>query len=332
VAAGTRIGGGSTPEVVEGTDVVTIRGAFTNPVYMVERSATPSVFTYNAVPQTGSIRIYNVSQGTTQALAPLVAAINANRPEALLLVSAVNSTIYTVVELDPGASDVSNANLAPPALSYVRLNFKFNSGTNTAFYRNFSSSGPGVFPPAMSSSGAELAYVSILEEYRYYLREEREILGDATSELVRRLSRAQTYPGTNTPYGNVVTNWTQDIADNVLDLQIALGVNTANGGCQIVAGGANPNCTIVETADGANDDWLYNDNQAVTPATWANADLYYIRLNTLVRTDKLDTTYEAPLIARIENRSYATLPANTVTQQRHYRRRVLQTVIDLRNL
>lgn len=331
VPANTTIGGGGTETVVAGTDVLTIRGAFNFPVYMVERSATPSAFSYNSVTQRGTVRIYDLSAGTTQALAPLVDAINNNRPEALLLVSAVNSATYVVVELDPAASVI---NLTPPAptLPNVLVGFRFGGGTNTAAYRNFTSSGPGVFPPTMSAAGAELAYVSILEEYRYYLRDEREIPGDATSDLVRRLSRAQTYPGTNTPYRNLAANWTVDIADNVLDLQIALGVNTLNGGCAIVNGGGNPNCTIAETANGANDDWLYNDNQAVVPATWANADLYYVRLNTLVRTDKRDRTYEAPLIARIENRDYTALTANTAALDRQFRRRVLQTVIDLRNL
>lgn len=326
VPANSTIGAAGTEGVVTGTDVLTVRGAINQPVYVVERGLTPSAFAYNTVTGAGSVRIRDLTYGSDQGLAPLIDAINTNRPEALLLIGSDNPNVYVVVELNPTTSTI---NLTPPApqTPNVVVGFRFTGGTNTASYNQLSSVGAGVFPPGLT----EISRVALLEEYRFYIREERQIPGDATSQLVRRLSRAQVYPGTSVPYKGVVANWTQDIADDVLDLQIALGVNTSNGGCTIQAGG-DTLCNMFEATNGNDDDWLLNDNQPIVAGFWANADLFYLRISTLVRTDKRDTTYQAPTIAKIENRDYTTLPANTATEDRMFRRRVLQTVIDLRNL
>jgi hypothetical protein len=100
------------------------------------------------------------------------------------------------------------------------------------------------------------------------------------------------------------------------------------------------NCYLSEAADGKNDDWLYNStNDDITAAVWANSSPYWVRLSLLARTDRRDRNYEAPVLSKIEDRTYAaTDPFNidnksaSSTQQRMYRRRILQTVIALRNL
>jgi len=282
----------------------------------------------------GTLVVSSEMMARTQPLTALVKAKTDNLPLGILLISAKSSSSYMMVELDP-ATTVPPPLPAVGPVSTMTLGFKWSGGTNTAFYQKFSSAGAGVVPDefkdfvAGAAQTPEVAAIAIIEEYRYYIREEQEIPGDATSELVRRLSRAQTYPGTNNVYAGTNANWTQDLADNVLDLQIALGVNTANGGCTIT-NGAFPDCTMVETANGLNDDWLLNESPAA--AAIPDADLRYVRFSTLVRTDKRDTTYQAPPIAKIENRDYTALAASTSTTDRMYRRRVLQTVIDLRNL
>jgi hypothetical protein len=270
------------------------------------------------------VRIDNKVWGIGQSLASITDAITKRRPEALILVDASRPDTFAVVELNPTLSVVSATSVA--------VAFDITGGTNAVAYSTLNSAGPGVFP----SSLTKVSRVGILEEYRFYLHEDLAIPADPTSELIRRLSRARTYPATNLPYAADATNWQQDIADNVLDLQVALGLNTANGGCTISA--VAPNCTIAETADGINDDWLFNSRQDTNPfvaATWAGQGIYYVRLSTLVRTDRRDKVYSAPAIAHIEDHDYTLAPAslqNTDSTNRMFRRRVLQTVIDLRNL
>ncbi|HEX2644976.1 MAG TPA: hypothetical protein VHU81_18400, partial [Thermoanaerobaculia bacterium] len=90
---------------------------------------------------------------------------------------------------------------------------------------------------------------------------------------------------------------------------------------------------IVEAADGRLDDWLFNsatDNPA-DPA-WSGALLYYIRLSTLARTDRRDKEYQAPVLARVEDRAYVAAHRFNLRNDRMFRRRLLQTVVDMRNL
>jgi hypothetical protein len=88
---------------------------------------------------------------------------------------------------------------------------------------------------------------------------------------------------------------------------------------------------IFESADGTNDDWLFNDTQPVVPLQWANQQLYFIRLTTLARTDRRDAGYQSPELVRLENHDLTTSRFNTRTD-RMFRYRPLQTLIDMRNL
>ncbi|HYG62885.1 MAG TPA: hypothetical protein VEL74_09915, partial [Thermoanaerobaculia bacterium] len=68
-----------------------------------------------------------------------------------------------------------------------------------------------------------------------------------------------------------------------------------------------------------------------------NAPLYYVRWNLLARTARRDTKYEAPVLGRIEDRTYAAAdPLNRANSangtERMFRRRIIQTVVNLRNL
>jgi hypothetical protein len=63
--------------------------------------------------------------------------------------------------------------------------------------------------------------------------------------------------------------------------------------------------------------------------------LYYVRITTLARTDRLDPDYTSPPIEAIEDHVYnePDLPADSASKlERSYRRRLLETVVDLRNL
>jgi hypothetical protein len=340
VPAGATVAGVSTPALVAGTDVLTVRGAFSSPLYQVLPNAAS--FTVNLVAGTGTIIIpatapnntTGITGGIPQHLDALVAAVTGNIPEALLLVSPINDTIYAVVELNPATSDVSN-----PAVS-VTIGFRFLGGVRTAAYNALSPG--GAFPAAMNS----VSSVGILEEYRIYVRSFSNnppgggaTASDQAAALNSKLSRARTFPNTDDPWGPGSTagyvaanapNLSLDVADDVTDLQVALGFDSDLGGGSISAGTAT---TLVDTGDN-NDDWLFNSASDIPIGNlpiWNNGALYYIRLSTLVRTDRPDPKYTAPLVVGIEDSSYAASPFNT-GKNLMFRRRLLQTVVDLRNL
>ncbi|HET9228073.1 MAG TPA: PilW family protein [Thermoanaerobaculia bacterium] len=327
VPAGTRIGGALTPPVLEGTDVITVRGVFSNPIWQIN-SANPASFTLvNGVggPVSGTVRIGGATPtGINQDREVLRQAVINGVPEALVLVSPRDAAIYAVVELDPASSVVGGT-------GDWTIGFRMVGGSHTPSYLPLSSGGG--WPVALTST----AFVGLLEEYRFYVRDERE-----GSEMAPRFSRARVFPGTQAPHRNdndpllepeKHESWSQDIADNILDLQVALGFDTAQGGGAMTddEGDSGDDDRIFESADGRDDDWLYNDSQAFNPAPWNGRQLYFVRMSVLARTDRRDPQYQSPQVARIEDHNLAASVVNQRTE-RMYRRRLLQTVIDMRNL
>lgn len=333
VPAGARIGGGATPRILEGTDVLTVRGVFRNPIWQVNSSnpASFSLSTSGGNPVSGTIQIATTTPtGIPQDLTALREALAVNAPtEALIIVSPRDAGMYAVVELDRSTSDASNPDL-------LTIGFKITGGRFTPQYVALSQG--GVYPPDLTSA----AFVGILEEYRYYVREERDIPSNPNSDLSPRLSRARVFPGTETPHGpsnddpakaDVHPSWRQDIADNILDMQLALGFDTIQGGGAMTddEGDTGDDDRIFESANGQNDDWLYNDNQAFNPANWNGRPLYFIRLSLLARTDRRDPKHEAQRVTWIEDHDLTASRYNLRTE-RMFRRRLLQTVIDMRNI
>jgi type II secretory pathway pseudopilin PulG len=346
VAGDTTIGGdAATPEIVHGSDVLTIRGVFSAPIYQINAAAGTATFSLEITagkPTGGILHIGgNTPTGIPQDLTAIKDAITNNRPEALLLVSAQGADTWAVVKLDSG-SDQSN-----PA--DIKVHF-----TITPEYSKYSSTS-GNFPPTLTSA----AFVGILEEYRFYVRRTFEIAGNDKSELSPKLSRARTFPWTQLPWFDkmgdsadiVKQNWQTDIADNIFDLQVALGFDTtakdpAAAACSAgTIASDDVNCGIYESANGEDDDWLYNGEATPNPALFGSSDLYYIRLSTLARTDRPDPSYTAPPLVRTEDNVYDTDDGkklntlNIVRQDRlnsvfglQFRRRILRTVIDMRNL
>jgi type II secretory pathway pseudopilin PulG len=337
------IGDAGTPDIVHGSDVLTIRGVFSTPIYQLNSEGGAASFTVTpaAAPVSGTLHILaNTPSGIPQDVTAIKDAIDKHRPEALVLVSAQGSDTWVVVELDPANSDASN-------LADIKVGFKISGGTHTADYLTFSSAGAGTYPSTLTSA----AFVGILEEYRFYVRRTFEIPGNDKSEMAPKLSRARTYPGTQVPWSDEADNWQTDLADNIFDLQVALGFDTAAKDPAAAACAAGTiasddvNCGIYESADGENDDWMYNGEKTTDPALFANSDLYYIRLSTLARTDRPDPNYTAPPLVRVEDNVYDTDDGkklntlNIVQGDRidstfglQFRRRILRTVIDMRNL
>ncbi len=324
--ADTTIGGIATPNarVLEGTDVLVARGVFTTPIYQVD----PPDFDLRS----GRARVNALApSGVPQDLSALREAVdraNGGDPEALLAVSPLGPNLYAVVELTGGAFQLDLTDPTGRRAVQVTLNFAVTGGMRTADYARLSPEGR--FPPQMTSA----AFVGVLEEYRYYVSEQRAVAGDASSELVPRLSRARFYPGTETVHPQIPSA-REDIADNILDLQASLGVD--NDGDGLVSEGTT-------AAQRAVDEWLFNDggdqeDDPNDPARWRwngnNVVAAFLRINVLAQADRPDPTYLAPPIDAIEDRVYGEpeVPADEAGRRaRMARRRLLQTVVELRNL
>lgn len=326
VAVGTLIGGNANARVLEGTDVVTVRGVFESPIYQVNPVA--GAFLFNPDPDlqvpTGSLTIHATTPtGAPQSLAPLRDAIErvnggtpggGTHPEALLLVSPLGD--WAVVAMVPGGTPGDDTTGAT-------IQFQARDGDFSAQYGALSKGGS--FPPTLRT----VAYAGILEEYQFYVREVRAVPGNAASELMPELVRARLYPNTGQPYQRDAASLTEVIADNVLDLQAAFGIDHDND--ELIEE------NVATPADAA-DEWLFNgagDNPADAKWNVAGASpLYYLRINTLVRTDRAEPYYEDQPLTTIEDKDYSQAPydAYNAEWQRRYHRRQLSTTVDLRNL
>lgn len=323
VAAGTEVvPGNPLTRVVEGTDVLTVRGVFSSPLYQLNYTEPAHLTLVGGSPTTpplsGTVVIYDKAiRGVPQDLTFLKQAIDRGLPEAILMVSPFDD-LYAVVELVPAASSYDGTS--------VRLGFR-TDGARGVLYGQLSAGGS--YPLGLQS----VNYLGILEEYRFYVREDHLTPGDATTQLVPKLARARMYPGTNEPWVDAANAYV-DVADNVLDLQVALGFDSLNSGG---ATGA-----VMEAVGGVDDDWLLNRpgsagvtaelNEAAFRAN-PTPPLYYLRLSTLARTERRDPNYLAPVIDRVEDHQYPAAGTGiNSNEERMFRRRVLQTVIDLRNL
>lgn len=332
-----------TPQVVEGTDVLTIRGVFDAPIYQVN-SSLPQTFVLTptdddpATATGGAVILTNPGPaGIPQDLTRIKTAIEDQIPEALVLVSSLGGTVYAVVELDPAASDVSNFP------DQVTVGFRVTGGTHTAAYRTLYPlpAGGGSLPDSFRA----VSSLGLLEEHRYYVREEFAVPGDDTSDLRPVLTRARMFPATETPWGDDLDNARVDLADFILDLQVALGYDSSLGGFFAQdANNVDADDQILETADGSQDDWLFNgtaDDPTRAPwvPPWAvgnpRPELYYVRLTTLGRTAARERNYVAPPLVTLEDHAYgeASVPAseqNRIDRMAH--RNVLRTVVEMRNL
>jgi len=330
-----------TPKILEGTDVLVVRGVFSMPVYQIDYVKSGSyrpvdpVDPSDPLPQRtvgGAIEVCSQSHtGVNQDLEPLRAVIREaqtdatkSRNEALILVSPLDDSVYGVVQLDPGTS--SETAVGCVSGSGVTLVFKSDPGADlrTNKYRALSSAGAGENLP---SGLTKVAFVGILEEYRFYAREEwatgtenADRGGTPTNELLPTLARARFYPGTQEAYGGDEDNLRVDIADGILDLQVALGID-ANSDGRIQENPVAPNA----------DEWMGNDPDDAVLA----GRLAYARLSTVARTNRRDKDYRAPDLPLVEDHEYDIAdPMDRANGDaaRLFRRRILQTVVDLRNL
>jgi hypothetical protein len=324
------------PKILEGTDVLTVRGVIETPIYQVSFTIPGAYVLYNgatALPPgetedaiTGIVEICRLSPaGSIQDLTAISARLNlaqGEHGEALSLVSPMGDDFYAVVELKAWELLLDSVPCPPaPSGEPESLQLKF---TIDSEYSHLGA--PTADAQAVALS--RVAYVGFLEEYRFYVREDHAILEDEGSELTPVLSRARFYPGTDFPYvkdadiADVDKRreiMQQDIADGILDLQIAMGLDVDGDGLvkeDLVLPGE--------------DEWLGNaDGEAAIDGGLKN-----LRISTLARTTRLDHDYSAPDITAIEDHPYTLTTGDRLNGRtaRHFRRRLLQTIVNLRNI
>ncbi len=309
--------GTADPLALPGTDILTVRGCLSGLLFQMDPS-NPGDFTAASM-----IIRRELPNGRSQDLTEL------NDPAfagPMLLVSSISRSQFTVATVTAAAGDVNTVTLtivsAPPA---------------------------GFVP----------GYACVLEEYRYYIREANETAPDDTIQLKPRLARARMIPFTESPYAGAAANLALDVADDVFDLQIALGFDTDFDSAASGVGSfdndnnsAGPDDIFYEGADDgarSSDDWFGNSTaddptaaqyrvNAAIPARPVR--LYYVRISTIARTARRDPRYSAPDfdpvagVDFIENHDYDDAPAIDFKSlaNRQYRHRLLQTVVDLRNI
>jgi Tfp pilus assembly protein FimT len=318
------IGFPSSPKAVDGTDILTLRGVLSSSVFQLNPVGGGFTFaggTSPATATTGTVVVCSTTpSGLPQDLSLLVGAIAAGKPEALILVSPLNESVYAIVELNTANSDATNLQASCPgavAPNGVKLAFNITAGTYASQFQVLSATtSTAGLPPLLTS----VAWLGILEEYRYYVRQDFVVPGNSATDPAPHLSRARMYPGTETPYYNDSTYLQSDIADNVLDLQVALGVDTDGDGLISEA-----------TPPGNTDEWLGNATGDTLTAT-PGMTLRELRISTLAKTGSLDLQYQAPLLTNIEDHVYKPTDFANTAAGRRYRRRLLQTVVGLRNL
>ncbi|HXO42545.1 MAG TPA: prepilin-type N-terminal cleavage/methylation domain-containing protein [Thermoanaerobaculia bacterium] len=330
------IGFSGTPKAVDGTDILVVRGAFSLPVFTLDPSGPGKLVLTGgtgtpATATSGSLIVCavtptNIAQDITPLISAVSAAGAAGQVEPLVLVGSRSDGDYAVVELNP-ASSVLNANqpTCPASTANpngVKIAFTITGDVNAnAFQQLGAVTGTTGLPPLMNAA----ATLGVLEEYRYYIRQDAALNG--FGDPVRHLSRARMYPGTETPYFNNSTNLQVDVADNLLELQIALGVDN-NGDGLITEGGAGiPPSTLPPTTT---DEWLYN--VAGDPTFPVASPLREVRINTIAITGNPDPAYQGPKLTQVEDHAYLTTDFPNTFHGRCYRHRLLTTVVGLRNL
>ncbi len=329
----------TSPRVIEGTDVLTVRGSLNNPVYIIDRDKPNAGglrgFNVNADGVSGSIEVcYQVAAGLEQDLSALVELLDSTqpgytfRPESLIMVSSFDDRDYAVVELAPGSTlNASNTcaaidadNDGTPDDTGVTINFISDGGLHTPAYNEISPGGDSTAEiqarlARFLSEG--LSYIGVLEEYRYYVRDDATNPA-STHEIQPVLTRSRFYPNTESPYPDIADfeSLRVDIAENVFDLQIAIGFDTDGDG-------------DADEGPDAADEWIFNDPGDVQ----LNGTLRSLRISTLVRTDRPDNKYQAPIWFGLEDRVYGTGATSAINndEARKYRRRVLRSDVSLRN-
>ncbi|MEM1180454.1 MAG: prepilin-type N-terminal cleavage/methylation domain-containing protein [Acidobacteriota bacterium] len=377
------ISDGLTPHwVIPGSDILTVRGVFTTPVFYLSGQFTQQTEVLPWVDSSddtiggadAEVSIPNrVSGSFSQPVEELIEVLEEKKdngvPVALLVRDLTNPNAYFVVQWDANRSpaDLTTArcgNTTTPSswtttsadpresVECLTINVKLDADGDESYGAQFANLAMGTnlqsnagsidvsVPNAANrltlSVPKQVGSIGILEEFRFYVRAEWEIPGDKTSRLTPVLSRAEYIPGTEVLIERV------DIVQNMLDLQIAIGIETNSA---IGAAGF----ASIDDVGSADDEVLFNHPDdlldgaiqlaAFSPQTWFNPGLefHYLRLTTVSQAARPTTDNWVPRIGPIEDIDRtASFEVDGVTynynNDRLYQRGYLQTVVEMRNL
>ena len=353
VPALTNIDGDPTsPLVVPGTDILTVRGVFSTPVYFLEpqQTLTPDgdgkvTVTIQQAPEAGVVQdLESLRQVLNEAVTD-----TPPRPEAFILRDRFNPGAYAVMELDPAATQPGATGDASLTVGLILGSDDTNQEYADEYGRMLlgtsllqGSGGTQVTLPDSTSVQLprSIGAIGLLEEYRFYVRQEWSVSGDPTTSEKPILTRTRFYPGTD----DIYPDGSVDVSDGVVDLQVALGVDLPAGA------GLPPDGRVADGVSAAGlavdlelDEVLYNhpdDDDGLGdggggPQTldWAvlDAQVLFARISAVVQAPRPDRDFEGKDVGTIEDHDLSMSNVNS-DANRKIRKRHLQTIVMLRNL
>lgn len=179
-------------EIQQGTDVLRLRGVISSTVYQIDSVNPTAVYGWSDADGKGWVIVFPTAHDVPQ---DLVALEDKAVDGETLVLRDPNGRI-AVAEIESAAKDGAN----------LRIEFK----------KHPSEAALGI----LDSGIKKLTSVGILEEYAFYVRARG---GEAPT-----LARARMEPGSNQPYQGDLDNAVLDLADNILDLQVAYGLGIVN--------------------------------------------------------------------------------------------------------
>jgi prepilin-type N-terminal cleavage/methylation domain-containing protein len=191
------IAGQATTGVLAGTDILTLRGVFNSSLYQIEY-LNPAVWDDPDASGIGSVVVLPTAAGVPQDLA------------ALRAVATVGETLLLVTPFDV----VSVAEI-------TAIDDDKDVGGITGFEIFFKKDPAEAVLGPLAAGLPAVAHVGVLEEHVFYVR------STGAAGVAPSLARARLDPGTGLAYKLDAANATLDIADNIADLQIALGAGVA---------------------------------------------------------------------------------------------------------
>jgi prepilin-type N-terminal cleavage/methylation domain-containing protein len=191
--------GEASTSVLEGTDVLRLRGVFNSSLYQINYLDPDVVWDPPGSDGLGSVVVYPTAAGVPQDLKALLEVAEAG--ETLLMVTPFD--VAMVVEVEKKAEK----EILEDGIEGLRVSFK----------ADLSTIGTPLPPAGMPAP----AYIGVLEEHVFYIR------STGANGVAPSLARARMDPGTGLAYKGEVENVALDIADNIADLQVALGLGVA---------------------------------------------------------------------------------------------------------
>lgn len=345
VAENTHIGNlTTTPLVAAGSDVLTVRGVFSTAVYLIEPqipltlSSGATTVELQQAPEVGVTQNLDALRSVLeQALAD-----TPPRPEAFIVRDRFNPGAFAVLELDPDGTVLGDE--GDPTLT---IGLILSSDPGDQKYANQygrmilgttllqGSGGSQVSLPDTVTTvqlPRSIGSIGLLEEYRFYVRQEWDVKDDPSSRPKPALARARLYPGT----GDLHPTGSIDVSDDIIDLQISLGVDLPPTDGRVADGFNAAGAAVALDVD----EVLYNDpgdDSGLSPLPgsreWAvlGAQVLFARLSTVAQAAQPDRSFSGRDLGVIEDHDLSTSLFNADNQLK-VRKRHLQTLVRLRNM